>query len=95
MGQECNTQSRTVLSLGRWQLKLANKHVLMATLTYNLKKYLNFISKKPNIQNVRLSKHNLLNLFLSKIHSLHQISPILRHLIFLEIFSNGKFDMVK
>ena len=76
-------------------IKLANKHVLMATLTYNLKKYLNFISKKPNIQNVRLSKHNLLNLFLSKIHSLHQISPILRHLIFLEIFSNGKFDMVK
>jgi hypothetical protein len=28
----------------------ANKHVLMAALTYNLKKYLKFISKKANAQ---------------------------------------------
>ncbi len=28
-------------------IQLANKHVLMAALTYNLKKYLKFISKKP------------------------------------------------
>ena len=27
-------------------IKLANKHVLMAALTYNLKKYLKFVSKK-------------------------------------------------
>jgi len=27
-------------------IKLANKHVLMSALTYNLKKYLNFISKR-------------------------------------------------
>ena len=28
-------------------IKQANKHVLMAAMTYNLKKYLKFISKKP------------------------------------------------
>jgi hypothetical protein len=28
-------------------IKQANKHVLMAALTYNLKKYLKFIAKKP------------------------------------------------
>lgn len=27
----------------------ANKHVLMASLTYNLKKYLRFVVKKPSI----------------------------------------------
>jgi len=31
-------------------IKQANKHVLMATLTYNLKKYLKFISKKSKSQ---------------------------------------------
>ena len=31
-------------------IKSANKHVLMASLTYNLKKYLKFIIKKPTIQ---------------------------------------------
>ena len=31
-------------------IKNANKHVLMASLTYNLKKYLKFIVKKPTIQ---------------------------------------------
>jgi transposase len=31
-------------------IKQANKHVLMATLTYNLKKYLKFIVKKPSIK---------------------------------------------
>ncbi|MEL1256226.1 IS1182 family transposase, partial [Flavobacterium sp. DGU38] len=28
----------------------ANKHVLMASLTYNLKKYLRFIARKPKSQ---------------------------------------------
>ena len=27
----------------------ANKHVLMAALTYNLKKYLRFVVKKPSV----------------------------------------------
>jgi ABC-type anion transport system duplicated permease subunit len=31
-------------------IKNANKHVLMASLTYNLKKYLRFMVKKPTIQ---------------------------------------------
>jgi transposase len=30
-------------------IKNANKHVLMASLTYNLKKYLRFIAKKPSV----------------------------------------------
>jgi hypothetical protein len=30
-------------------IKNANKHVLMAALTYNLKKYLRFVVKKPSI----------------------------------------------
>jgi hypothetical protein len=31
-------------------IKQANKHVLMAAMTYNLKKYLKFIAKKPKSQ---------------------------------------------
>ncbi|CAH0336021.1 hypothetical protein FVB9288_01693 [Flavobacterium sp. CECT 9288] len=31
-------------------IKQANKHVLMAALTYNLKKYLKFITKKTKIK---------------------------------------------
>lgn len=31
-------------------IKQANKHVLMAALTYNLKKYLKFMVKKPRVQ---------------------------------------------
>jgi hypothetical protein len=31
-------------------IKQANKHVLMAALTYNLKKYLKFITRKPKSQ---------------------------------------------
>ena len=31
-------------------IESANKHVLMASLTYNLKKYLKFMVKKPTIQ---------------------------------------------
>jgi hypothetical protein len=30
-------------------IKNANKHVLMASLTYNLKKYLRFTIKKPSV----------------------------------------------
>jgi hypothetical protein len=30
-------------------IKNANKHVLMASLTYNLKKYLRIIAKKPSV----------------------------------------------
>jgi Transposase DDE domain len=30
-------------------IKNANKHVLMASLTYNLKKYLRFVVKKPSV----------------------------------------------
>jgi hypothetical protein len=30
-------------------IRNANKHVLMASLTYNLKKYLRFVVKKPTV----------------------------------------------
>ena len=43
-------------------IKNANKHVLMASLTYNLKKYLRFIAKKPSIitqvVSLKQGKHN-------------------------------------
>jgi len=42
-------------------IKLANKHVLMATLTYNLKKYMKFIAKRAYVQAIGLSKYNLKN----------------------------------
>jgi hypothetical protein len=44
-------------------IKLANKHVLMATLTYNLKKYMKFIAKRAYVQAIGLSKYNLKNFF--------------------------------
>lgn len=46
-------------------IKQANKHVLMAALTYNLKKYLKFNQRKPNVQvnfmamNVEKGKYGL------------------------------------
>ena len=41
------TNMKRVNTIG---IKNANKHVLMASLTYNLKKYLRFVVKKPTMQ---------------------------------------------
>ncbi|MCB4234279.1 hypothetical protein LDL59_07225 [Kaistella anthropi] len=51
-------------------MKNANKHVLMAALAYNLKKYLKFISRKPksNAQIMHLPE-GILRLFLNRFHS--------------------------
>lgn len=38
-----------------WGIKNANKHVLMESLTYNLKKYLRFTIKKPSVLDQVLS----------------------------------------
>jgi hypothetical protein len=38
-------------------IEQANKHVLMAALTYNLKKYLKFITKKATAQAAALNKN--------------------------------------
>jgi hypothetical protein len=38
-------------------IEQANKHVLMAALTYNLKKYLKFITKKATAQVAALNKN--------------------------------------
>ncbi len=50
-------------------MKNANKHVLMAALAYNLKKYLKFISRKPksNAQVMHLPE-GILRFFLSRLH---------------------------
>ena len=54
-------------------MKNANKHVLMAALAYNLKKYLKFISRKPksNAQMMHLPQ-GMLRHFLNRLHG----SPI-------------------
>ena len=39
-------------------IRQANKHVLMAALTYNLKKYLHFISRKITIKVQTMSKNS-------------------------------------
>ncbi|MEM0544045.1 transposase, partial [Flavobacterium sp. j3] len=44
----------------------ANKHVLMASLTYNLKKYLRFVVKKPSILSQVLSFKQGMNTALIK-----------------------------
>lgn len=62
-------------------IEQANKHVLMAALTYNLKKYLKFITQKPTIHAqkmqllqgkpfvfVKTAYFELINLFLSPTH---------------------------
>ena len=50
-------------------MKNANKHVLMAALAYNLKKYLKFISRKPksNAQVMHLPE-GIIRFFLSRFH---------------------------
>ena len=51
-------------------IKNANKHVLMASLTYNLKKYLRFIVKKPNVfAQVASLKQGKANTFLKTVFS--------------------------
>ena len=55
----------------------ANKHVLMASLTYNLKKYLRFVVKKPSILSQVASLKQGKNRFLSKNHFQHLIAILL------------------
>lgn len=70
-------------------IKQANKHVLMAALTYNLKKYLKFITKKTKIKarvvseiqakvatSVKTAFYDLKNLFLNTpIFKNHNLKP--------------------
>jgi ABC-type anion transport system duplicated permease subunit len=63
-------------------IQQANKHVLMAAMTYNLKKYLKFIVKKPKNQaqviSIKQGEENAcLKTFLVNLKS-----TFLRHLIF-------------
>ena len=39
-------------------IQQANKHVMMAALTYNLKKYMKYIAKKPKSRAIALPKDN-------------------------------------
>jgi hypothetical protein len=74
-------------------IKQANKHVLMAAMTYNLKKYLKFIAKKPKSQaqvvSIKLREVNTcLKTFLFKLKS-----TFLRQLIFKNISFHPKKNL--
>lgn len=69
-------------------IKNANKHVLMASLTYNLKKYLRFVTKKQSIlTQVATKKVKQANTFL-KTQLYEFISLFLRHQNFTILCSN-------
>jgi len=67
---------RRVNTLG---IDLANKHVLMAALTYNLKKYLKFVNKKAisKVISIKIEvKHVYYNFFYVFVLFLTQLMPI-------------------
>nr|WP_246011730.1 transposase [Flavobacterium piscinae] len=74
-------------------IKQANKHVLMATMTYNLKKYLKFMVRKPKshaqVVSIKLREVNTcLKTFLFKLKS-----TFLRQLIFKNISFHPKTNL--
>src|SRR5690554_4060899 len=66
----------------------ANKHVLMAALTYNLKKYLRFVVKKPSIlAQVLTLKQGKEHIFLKTLFNRPKY-PILSHPNFRILYRN-------
>ena len=74
-------------------IKQATKHIMMAALTYNLKKYMKFISRKPQVNLMALREAN--TLLKKNFHNiiLHLKSSILRHSIFYNSHKVLKFTM--
>ncbi len=70
----------------------ANKHVLMAALTYNLKKYLHFINKKVNTKVMVEAKPLEKALSNKYMHLQNQIRAILSQLFFTLNPSPMKID---
>ena len=74
-------------------IKNANKHVLMASLTYNLKKYLRFVVKEPSILNQVLSLKQGKNSTFIKNLVFDVKSTIIRYLNFAIWNSNPKNNL--
>lgn len=74
-------------------IKNANKHVLMAALTYNLKKYLRFVVKEPSILNQVLSLKQGKSITFIKNLFLDLKSTIIRYLNFAIWNSNPKNNL--
>jgi transposase len=74
-------------------IKQANKHIMMAALTYNIKKYMKFISRKPEANLMELKGQGIS--FIKNIyHELIKLkSSILRHSIFQNFPNVLKFTM--
>jgi hypothetical protein len=74
-------------------IQQANKHVLMAAMTYNLKKYLKFIAKKSKSQaQVVPIKQREVNTCL-KTFLINLKNTFLRHLIFRNISFHPKTNL--
>ena len=74
-------------------IKNANKHVLMASLTYNLKKFLRFVVKKPtlHLQKMQLKQSNAKALL--KTHLQELKTRFLSYFNFIEILRNTKINL--
>lgn len=74
-------------------IKNANKHVLMASLTYNLKKYLRFVVKKPtlNVQQMQLALQKAQSLL--KMHFYVQKTAFLSSSTFMKTTQNVKTNL--
>ena len=74
-------------------IKQANKHIMMAALTYNLKKYMKFISRKPQT-NLMALRGQSISFIKNLYHELLNLkSSILRHSIFQNFPNSLKFTI--
>jgi len=71
----------------------ANKHVLIAALTYNLKKYLRFVVKEPSILSQVLSLKQGKNSIFIKTFVFDLKSAIIHYLNFTICISNPKNNL--
>lgn len=74
-------------------IKQANKHVLMAALCYNLKKYMKFISRKPQTNLMALRDQSVSFIKIQYNELLDLKSAILRNSIFYSFPKVLKFDL--
>jgi transposase len=74
-------------------IKNANKHVLMAALTYNLKKYLRFIAKKPMLQVQKMQLEQAIVNTLLKTYFYEVIARFLSYLYFGKQEQNIKINL--
>ena len=75
-------------------IKNANKHVLMASLTYNLKKYLRFVVKKPTIEIQRMKLKVSKAVILCKTYLYEPITRFLDCLIFINNYETKKNNLL-